>query len=81
MEYIISQFHVVMCELNYLNILSCFMNQIFSRKVIKTSEEHNVNNLQRSWGGPIYHTWALPLQQYLGTLQEFVHQLHLSQFS
>lgn len=68
-----------MCELNNLNILFYFMNQILSKKVVKTSEEHNVNSLETR--GPIYHTWAQPLQQYLGTLQEFVHQLHLSQFS
>jgi hypothetical protein len=70
-----------MCELNYLDILSFFMNQILSKKVVKTLEEHNVNSLETSWGGAICHTWAQPLQQYLGTLQEFVHQLHLSQFS
>jgi hypothetical protein len=70
-----------MCELNNIDILFYFMNQILNKKVVKMSEEHNVNSLETSRGGPIYHTWAEPLQQYLGTLQEFVHQLHLSQFS
>jgi hypothetical protein len=70
-----------MCELNYLDILSYFMNQILNRKVTKALEEHNINSLETSWGGKICHTWVQPLQQYLGTLQKFVHQFHLSQFS